>query len=96
MPPVDRCSPLTPETASCHDPCVESAAADAYQREILAFRAARETRYGSEQGWLTLVERIALEPGADQTPAASFCPLPPQANRLDVPVRAGERLPRGN
>ncbi len=43
-------------------------AADAYERDMLAFRAAREARYRSEGGWLTLVERILLEPGANQTP----------------------------
>ena len=58
---------LTLETASCHDPSVEFGA-DAYEREILAFRAAREARYRSEQGWLTLVERLALEPGPNPTP----------------------------
>jgi len=46
---------------------VESAP-EAYEREILAFRAAREARYRSEQGWLTLVDRIPLEPGPNLTP----------------------------
>jgi hypothetical protein len=58
---------LTLETPSCHDPSVDFAA-DAYERDMLAFRAAREARYRSEAGWLTLVERIPLEPGANQTP----------------------------
>jgi uncharacterized protein len=46
--------------------------ADAYEREILAFRAAREARYRSEDGWLTLVDRIALEPGTNRTPLGNL------------------------
>lgn len=60
-------SPLTLAMASCHDPSVDFPA-DAYEREILAFRAAREAKYRSEDGWLTLVDRIPLEPGASPTP----------------------------
>src|SRR5262245_55092746 len=71
---------LTPEMASCHDPSVESAAPDAYEREILAFRAARENRYRSDEGWLTLVERIPLEAGANPTPIGT----------IDVPGRGDE------
>jgi uncharacterized protein len=62
---------LTLETASCHDPSVDFAA-DAYEREILAFRAAREARYRSEDGWLTLVDRIPLERGRNQTPLGAI------------------------
>jgi hypothetical protein len=66
-----RRSALTLATASCHDPGVESAP-DAYEREILAFRAAREARYRSENGWLTLVERIPLEVGDNETPIGAI------------------------
>ncbi len=55
-------------------------AVDAYEREILAFRAAREARYRSEEGWLTLIDRIALEPGDNQTPLGAMT------------VGAGDRL----
>jgi uncharacterized protein len=47
-------------------------AADAYERELLAFRAAREAKYRSDAGWLTLVERISLEPGVNQTPLGAL------------------------
>jgi uncharacterized protein (DUF1684 family) len=63
---TSRRSALTLETASCHDPCVDFAA-DAHEREIVAFRAAREARYRSDRGWLTLVERTPLEPGENPT-----------------------------
>ncbi|HTE55941.1 MAG TPA: DUF1684 domain-containing protein [Kofleriaceae bacterium] len=43
-------------------------AAEAHEREIAAFRAAREARYRSGDGWLTLIERIALDPGETRTP----------------------------
>jgi hypothetical protein len=42
-------------------------AADAHEREIVAFRAAREARYRSDRGWLTLVERTPLDPGETAT-----------------------------
>ena len=57
---------MTLETASCHDPCVDFAA-DAHEREIVAFRAAREARYRSDRSWLTLVERTPLDPGETAT-----------------------------
>ena len=60
-------------------------AADAYEREILAFRAAREARYRSEDGWLTLIERIALEPGANQTPIGTMTVGSGGALVVDVP-----------
>lgn len=50
----------------CHDPFVDFAA-DAHEREIVAFRAAREARYRSDRGWLTLVERTPLDPGETAT-----------------------------
>jgi uncharacterized protein (DUF1684 family) len=100
---VHQRSPLTPWMTSCHDPSVDSAA-DAYQREILAFRAARETRYRSEQGWLTLVERIALEPGANATPIGTIeigaagdvaLEVPPglEVTQSGDPVRGRVRVP---
>lgn len=63
---------------------VESSA-DAYEREIVAFRAAREARYRSEDGWLTLVERIALEPGVTQTPIGTISVGADGAVALEVP-----------
>jgi hypothetical protein len=45
---------------------------DAYERELLAFRAAREAKYRSADGWLTLVDRIPLEPGVNQTPLGAL------------------------
>ena len=52
--------------------------------------------YGQEDGGsLVLDFNRACNPPSAFNPLVP-CPLPPPANRLDVPVRAGERLPRGN
>jgi len=67
-------------------------AADAYERDMLAFRAAREARYRSEDGWLTLVERIPLEPGANQTPLGTV--TVGDHGRIVLDVKPGLELTR--
>jgi uncharacterized protein (DUF1684 family) len=67
-------------------------AADAYERDMLAFRAAREARYRSEGGWLTLVDRIPLEPGANQTPLGTV--TVGEQGRVVLDVKPGLELAR--
>jgi hypothetical protein len=101
--------------ASCHDPCVDSAA-DAYERDIVAFLAAREAKYCSDDGWLTMEQgraAFSVQGGGSRFARARFnrackcrpprafnplvtCPFAAACERLDVPIRAGERHPRGS
>jgi len=61
-------------------------AADAYEREIAGFRAAREAKYRSADGWLTLVDRILLEPGENHTPVGIITVDADTKVTLDIPV----------
>ena len=67
-------------------------AADAYERDVLAFRAAREARYRSEDGWLTLVDRIPLEQGVNQTPLGTI--TVGEHGRIVLEVKPGLELSR--
>ena len=41
---------------------------EAHRARFEAFRTRRDTRYRSEEGWLTFVDRIGLETGENRLP----------------------------
>lgn len=63
-----------------------------YEQEIAAFRAKREARLVSPDGWFALVERIWLDDGENEVP---FGKLSLWGGRLRVSVAPGQRVTRG-
>ncbi|HUS62982.1 MAG TPA: DUF1684 domain-containing protein [Kofleriaceae bacterium] len=57
---------------------------DAHQAEVEAFRARRDARYHSPEGWLTLVERTPLEPGRTELPFGAVIIEAGRAPRVEV------------
>lgn len=53
--------------------------AETHRAEVAAFRARRDARFRAADGWLTLVERIALEPGRNALPIGTLVVGPPGA-----------------
>lgn len=45
---------------------------EAHRARVQAFRERRDARYRSEEGWLTFVDRIALEPGENALPIGTL------------------------
>ena len=57
---------------------------DAHLAEVQAFRARRDARYRSPEGWLTLVERTPLEPGVTELPFGRLIIEPERQPRVEV------------
>jgi len=49
---------------------------EAHRARVEAFRRRRDARYRSEDGWLTFVDRIALEPGDNPLPIGTMVVAP--------------------
>ena len=54
----------------------------AHRSLVEAFRARREARYRSPEGWLTLVERVELDPGANRLAIGTLELIPGAPPRL--------------
>ena len=56
----------------------------AHQAEVEAFRARRDARYRSPEGWLTLIERTPLEPGRTELPFGTLVIAAGRAPRVEI------------
>ena len=66
---------------------------EAHRARVEAFRRRRDARYRSEEGWLTFVDRIALEPGENPLPIGTLVVDPAGQVRLRAApgvLRAGQ------
>ena len=66
---------------------------EAHRARVEAFRQRRDARYRSEEGWLTFVDRIALEPGENRLPIGTLVVAAGGAVRLRAApgvTRAGQ------
>lgn len=58
--------------------------AEQHLAEVNAFRARRDAKYRSPEGWLTLIERVHLEPGSNPVPFGAIVVEPGRAPRAVV------------